>query len=101
MCDNKYDNIKNLAMTTAKKIALSFLEKYKNSPYANELSNDKNKFFFYNNDFEAGLNNELFWEFKRLGLWQKISDDTWDKVTKLAMQTAYEAFTNSGKIDNR
>ncbi len=91
------NKIKNLSKTTAEKIAISFLEKYKNSPYSNELSSDKIKFFFYNNDFEAGLNNELFWEFKRLDLWQKIDDNTWDEITKLAMNTAYKAFMASNK----
>ncbi|MBR2207783.1 MAG: hypothetical protein IJ859_03145 [Synergistaceae bacterium] len=95
MTGNDYNDVKSLAMNTAKKIALSFLESYKNGLYANELSTDKTKFFFYNNDFEAGLNNELFWEFKKLNLWQVIENDDWDEVVKLAMQTAYEAFRAS------
>ena len=97
MFNNNYDDVKKFAMMTAKKIALSFLEYYKNGPYANELSTDRTQFFFYNNDFEAGLNNELFWEFKRLNLWQTIENDDWDEVVKLAMQTAYEAFKASEK----
>ena len=61
MIGDDCDDVKILAMKTAQKVALSFLERYKNGPYANELSTDEIKFFFYNNDFEAGLNNELFW----------------------------------------
>ena len=76
---------------------MSFLERYKNGPYGQELSADKTKFFFYNNDFEAGLNNELFWEFKRLNIWQEIENEDWDEAVKLAMQTAYEAFKASEK----
>ena len=95
MLDNDYNNIKKFAMRTAKKIALSFLEYYKNGPYANELSTDETQFFFYNNDFEAGLNNELFWEFKKKDLWQIIENEDWDEAVKLAMQTAYEAFKAS------
>ena len=98
MSGDDYDDVKNLAMKTAQKIALSFLERYKNGPYANELSTDETKFFFYNNDFEAGLNNELFWEFKRLKLWQAIENDDWDEAVKLAMRTAYEAFQASVNV---
>ena len=97
MTVDDYKDVKSLAMNTAKRIALSFLESYRKGPYANELSTDKTKFFFYNNDFEAGLNNELFWEFKRLNLWQTIENDDWDEVVKLAMQTAYEALKASDK----
>ena len=98
MIGDDYNDVKILAMKTARKIALSFLERYKNGPYANELSTNETKFFFYNNDFEAGLNNELFWEFKRLKLWQAIENDDWDKAVKLAMRTAYEAFKASGNV---
>lgn len=95
MIGDDNDDLKNFAMDTAKKIALSFLERYKNGPYCQELSADKVKFFFYNNDFEAGLNNELFWEFKRLNIWQEIENEDWDEAVRLAMQTAYEAFKAS------
>ena len=75
-----------------------FLERYKNGPYANELSTDETNFFFYNNDFEAGLNNELFWEFKRLNLWLAIENDDWNEAVKVAMRTAYEAFKASVNV---
>lgn len=97
MIDTDCDDVKELAMRTAKKIALSFLERYRNGPYANELSTDKIQFFFYNNDFEAGLNNELFWEFKRLNLWQIIENNDWDEAVEFAMKIAYEAFKASEK----
>ena len=98
MIGDDYNDVKILAMKTAQEIALSFLERYRNGPYANELSMDETKFFFYNNDFEAGLNNELFWEFKRLKLWQAIENDDWDEAVKLAMRTAYEAFQASVNV---
>lgn len=72
MAADDYNEVRTLAMNTAKKVALSFLEEYSKGPYANELSTDRINFFYYNTDFEAGLNNALFWEFKRLDLWQNI-----------------------------
>ncbi len=98
MIGDDCDDVKIFAMKTARKVALSFLERYKNGPYANELSTDETKFFFYNNDFEAGLNNELFWEFKRLNLWQAIENEDWDEAVKVAMRTAYEALKASVNV---
>lgn len=39
---------------------------------------------------EAGLNNALFWELKRLGLWKKITNKDWDDAVKLSMKRAYK-----------
>ncbi len=93
MAADDYNEVRTLAMNTAKKVALSFLEEYRKGPYAGELSTDRINFFYYNTDFEAGLNNALFWEFKRLDLWQNITNNDWDEAVKLAMNTAYEAFS--------
>ena len=61
-------------------------------PYSEELSTDKLNFFMYNSDFEAYLNNALFWEFKRTDLWQNITNKDWDDSVSLAINTAFEAF---------
>ncbi len=66
------------------------LDEYRNGPYANELSTDRERFFYFTRDFEAGLNNALFWELKRLGLWQRIRNRDWDNAVKLSMERAYE-----------
>lgn len=87
---SKKSEVRQRALKTAEKVARSFLEEYRSGPYANELSTDRVKFFYYTTDFEAGLNNALFWEFKRLELWQEITDDDWDDVVKLSMEQAYE-----------
>ena len=100
MADDEYNDLKEEAMNTARKVAFSFLEEYRKGPYAGELSTDRIKFFYYNTDFEAGLNYALFTEFKRLDLWQNIEDDDWDNAVKLAMETAYSEFVCSQNKDS-
>lgn len=86
----KKSEMRRRALKVAEKIAKSFLEEYRNGPYAEELSTDRVRFFYFTRDFEAGLNNALFWELKRLGLWQKIRNRDWDDALKLSMERAYE-----------
>ena len=100
MVADDYNELRTLAMNTAKKVALSFLEEYRKGPYGNELSPDRINFFYYNTDFEAGLNYALFTEFKRLDLWRNIEDDDWDNAVKLAMETAYNEFVCSQNKDS-
>ena len=88
----KKSELRHRALKAAEKIAKSFLEEYRNGPYAKELSTDRVRFFYFTRDFEAGLNNALFWEFKRLGLWQRIRNRDWDDAVKMSMERAYEHF---------
>ena len=86
----KKSELRRRALKAAEKIAKSFLEEYRNGPYAEELSTDRVRFFYFTRDFEAGLNNALFWEFKRLGLWQRITNRDWDDAVKISMKRAYD-----------
>ena len=92
---NDRAEVRSRALRVAEKIARLFLEEYSSGEYADELSTDRVTFFYYNTDFEAGLNNALFWELKRLDLWQRISNKDWDDAVKLSMETAYKEYVSS------
>ena len=92
---NDKSEVRSMALKVAEQIAMSFLGEYSRGPYAEELSTDRVIFFYYNTDFEAGLNNALFWELKRLDLWQRISNKDWDDAVKLSMETAYKEYVSS------
>ena len=97
---NDESEVRSRTLKVAEKVAMSFLGEYCSGPYADELSTDRVTFFYYNTDFEAGLNNALFWELKRLDLWQRISNKDWDDAVKLSMETAYKEYVSSQGNDS-
>lgn len=89
MCDSEESKLREKALNIARSLGASSLKEY---PYPQELRTNREEFFMFNSDFAAYLNNALFWEFKRLGLWQNITNKDWDDVVKLGLKTAYDTF---------
>lgn len=89
MCQPNEIDLRGKALNIARSLGSSSVKEY---PYPDELRTNREDFFMFNSDFAAYLNNALFWEFKRLGLWQNITNKDWDDVVKLGLETAYDTF---------
>ena len=87
MTNENFDVVRNCA----RKVGVGFLEEYLKEPFAQELSDDKET-FCDNQDFKVGLFAKLFYEFKRLKLWDEISNDDWEELCELCVTSAFDAF---------
>ena len=92
MTKENYDALLEMAMQRAKKVGVTFLKEYLNSSLAQELSNNEED-FCNDEDFKVGLFAKLFYEYKKLDVWDEISDDDWDNLCNLSMSSAFEEFS--------
>ena len=88
---NNYNALIKSAKTCARNVGITFLDEYLKGPFAQELSENK-KNFLDNHDFKVGLLSKLFYEFKKLGIWNEITDDDWDDMCNLTVSTAFQHF---------
>ena len=87
MYDSEESNLREKALNIARSLGASSLKEY---PYPQELRTNREEFFMFNSDFAAYFTNTMFWEFKRIDLWQNIRNKDWDDAVKIGLEAAYE-----------
>ncbi|MBR0220886.1 MAG: hypothetical protein IJQ63_03855 [Synergistaceae bacterium] len=91
MENKEYVVLMEQARKCAQQVGRLYMDWYKDGSFSKELS-EKETDFLSDTDFRAGLAPCLFWEFKRLKLWNSIDDNNWDISCDLAMKSAWYIF---------
>lgn len=88
-----YDSLLRIAQASARNVGITFLNDYLKGYLAYELSTDKET-FSNDQDFRVGLLARLFYEYRMLDIWDKISEDDWDRMCELSVLSAFEEFSH-------
>jgi len=83
MENKEYVVLMEQARKCAQQVGRLYMDWYKDGSFSKELS-EKETDFLSDTDFRAGLTPCLFWEFKRLKLWNSIEDNDWDMSCDLS-----------------
>lgn len=89
MEDEEQSVLLERAKNCAKQVGKLYMDWYREGPFFKELAEDK-AIFLNDSDFRAGLAPCLYWELKKLGLWNPIEDGDWETVCDLAMKSAWD-----------